>query len=267
MSSRSRLSTAALVAAFCFCSQTASALDSFEVQVYGPDINDPGQFALEVHTNYTILGRKSSDYPGELAPNHVGRLTLEPAIGVFSWLELGAYLQAMVTPSGEFGFGGAKFRTKIVPTYKSGDKCFWGVNVEVGRVPRRISDEGWANEFRPFIGWDNGYWLFDINPIMGYALSGKDAFKPDFEPAAKIGWNTQHWFMVGAEYFASLGRIDQGFDALKAQEHMLYGVVDLATPVNSKSPNSWELNVGLGHSLTPGTNNIWSLKTIVGKSF
>ena len=68
----------------------ATAGDLFEIQVYQADVNDPGQFALEVHTNYTLKGRKLAAYVGEQAPHHVGRLTLEPALGITEYLELGA---------------------------------------------------------------------------------------------------------------------------------------------------------------------------------
>ena len=70
----------------------APALDRFEIQVYQADVNEPGQFGVEVHANYTVKGETVPVYPGEVPPDQVFRLTLEPALGVTRWLELGGYL-------------------------------------------------------------------------------------------------------------------------------------------------------------------------------
>ena len=65
-----------------------------------------------------------------------------------------------------------------------------------------------------------------VNPIIGYALSGKDSFRPVFEPAAKVAVNTQLGFAVGAEWYAELGFLDDLLPA-REQSHYLFGVVDL----------------------------------------
>ena len=41
-----------------------------EIQVYDADINNPGQFSLQLHNNYTPIGRKQPDFRGGIAPNH-----------------------------------------------------------------------------------------------------------------------------------------------------------------------------------------------------
>ena len=41
-----------------------------EIQVYNAEIADQGVFNLEVHTNYTPIGRKTPDFPGGIIPNH-----------------------------------------------------------------------------------------------------------------------------------------------------------------------------------------------------
>ena len=51
-------------------------MDLFEIQVYQADVNEPGHFGLEIHSNYTIDGRSQAAYAGEQPPNHVARLTL-----------------------------------------------------------------------------------------------------------------------------------------------------------------------------------------------
>jgi hypothetical protein len=245
----------------------ALALDAFEIQVYQTDVNRPGQFGLELHSNYTIAGRTTQEYAGEIAPNHVARFTLEPALGVTDWLELGAYLQMMITPEGG-KFVGAKLRTKFVIPEERTRPFFFGINAEIGRVSKSVEEEGWANEFRPIVGWSNGRFLVDVNPIFGYALTGPDRFRPDFEPAGKLGVNTDLGFMLGLEYYAGLGLINKGFSSWHDQEHLMVATFDLVPPKGApEDPNGWELNAGLGRSLTDATPSHWLIKAIVGRAF
>jgi hypothetical protein len=245
----------------------ALAVDAFEIQVYEAEVNRPGQFGLELHSNYTIAGRTTPEYPGETTPNHVARFTFEPAIGVTDWLELGAYLQTMITPEGG-KFVGAKLRTKFVIPEERTRPFFFGINAEIGRVSKSVEQEGWANEFRPIIGWSNGRFLVDVNPIFGYALTGPERFRPDFEPAGKVGVNTDRGFMLGVEYYAGLGLINKGFSTWHAQEHLVLATFDLVPPKGAaENANGWELNVGFGRSLTEASTSRWLVKAIVGHAF
>ena len=254
----------------------AKAGDVFEIQVYEAEVNRPLQFGLEAHINYTVRGQKRPSYDGEQAPDRVGRLTLEPALGVTEYLEVGAYLQNMVDADGRYHFSGWKLRTKWVLPRRYSGRFFFGINAEVGKVPHFIEQEGWANEFRPIAGYYNGYWLFDINPIFGYALSGRDKFRPDFEPAGKVAYNTQYGFMVGAEYYAGLGRLSSQPTSFSEQEHLVFATLDLTEPASSSEQTqpieqsddeSWELNVGIGRGLSDSTPQKWIIKAIFGRSF
>ena len=248
--------------------RSAGALDRFEVQVYEPDLNRPGQFGLELHSNYTLRGNSAPEYAGQVPPDRVARFTLEPALGVTNWLEVGAYLQAMIAPDVGAQWAGWKLRTKFVLPVELTTPWFCGINLELGRMPKRVEEEGWANEIRPFLGFNNGRILVDFNPILGYALTGPDKFKPDFEPAGKLSFNTQRGFSLGAEYYSSLGRFAKGFDVWKSQEHMLFGVFDLAPPSGADDEaGAWELNLGVGRSLTAAPGPEWLVKGIVGRAF
>ena len=279
MTSRS-VPAALILAASLGAPASAAALDRFEIQVYQAEINAPGQLGLELHLNYTFSGIATPQHPGEVPPNHVGRLTLEPAVGVTEWLELGAYLQFMLAPGGDARFGGAKLRAKLVLPARLQERLgipvFLGLNVEVGRVPVAVEEQGWANEFRPIIGWKNDRWLVAVNPIFGYALSGPDRFRIDFEPCAKIAFNTQVGFAVGAEYYAGLGFIGEGFLPVHEQEHLLLGVIDLVPPPRqdrggragtTEEGSSWEVNLAVGGALTSATAQHFIAKTIIGRSF
>ncbi len=251
----------------------ASALDRFEIQVYEAEINDPGQLGLELHLNYTFDGTKAPEFPGQVPPYHVGRLTFEPAVGVTEWLELGAYLQLFWAPADGQGtrFGGWKARAKLVVPERISGSFMVGLNVELGKVPTAVEEQGWANEFRPILGWKGGRWLVSVNPIFGYALTGPDKFRADLEPCAKVAFDTHLGFAVGVEYYASLGFANDLLP-LDEQEHLLFGVVDLvpAPAPAGASPgrgSSWELNVGVGAALTDAPGPHVLAKAIVGRAF
>jgi hypothetical protein len=242
------------------------AMDAFEIQVYQGEHNDPGQASIELHSNYTMRGHKAPAYDGETPPDRVLRFTLEPALGITEWLELGAYLQTMISPSNGTEFGGWKLRTKFVVPERLGLPVVLGINVELGRVPASVEEYGWANEFRPIIGTSFGRFAVSFNPIFGFALTGPEAGKPDFEPAFKARWNTNRGFALGFEHYAALGRFDQGFVGGHEQEHVTFAVFDLE-PAEGQPAGAWELNVAVGRSWTDVTPQRWIAKAIVGRGF
>ena len=250
----------------------AGALDRFEIQVYDAEINAPGRFGLELHLNYTVSGIEEPEWPGAIPPDRLGRITLEPAVGVTEWLELGGYAQLYAGPGGEGGFGGFKLRAKLVLPERVRSELGWpvflGLNVEVGKVPTSLEQDGWANEFRPIVGFRSRSWLLSVNPIFGYALTGPHRFQAEFEPCAKVAWNTQRGVALGAEYYGGLGPFS-GFLPVEQQEHLLFAVLDWAQPEREAevAPSPWELNLGVGFGLTEATGQHLVVKAIVGRSF
>lgn len=243
----------------------AGAMDRFEIQVYDADIDAPGQPSIELHVNYTARGTRRPSYPGEVPPYRVVRATLEPAVGVADWLELGAYLQTMRAPGEAPRAAGAKLRAKLVVPERFGLPVFLGLNVEVSRVPAAVERDRWGNEFRPIVGVRRGRWLLSLNPIFGWSLEGPDRFRAALEPCAKVAWDTRRGFTLGAEWYSSLGFVD-GLLPRREQEHVLLGVLDLAGRPGA-GPSPWELNVGMGGALTAAEGPHLLAKAIVGRSF
>lgn len=246
--------------------RVAAAGDVFEIQVYEGDLDAPGHFGLELHSNYTIRGVRSPEYRGQVAPDRVGRLTLEPSYGVTDWLELGAYLQGFTAPGGAFQYGGWKARVKLVVPERAGLPVRLGLNMELGRVPLSVERDGWANEFRPIIGWSAGRLSLTVNPIFGYALTGADRFRIELEPAVKASWNTNAGFAVGAEYYAGLGFAGAVLPRAE-QEHLAFATFDLVEPVGAAARSPWEVNVGVGAGFTDVTPQHAVVKMILGREF
>jgi len=259
-----RTALAALLALAAAAPGPARALDRFEIQVYQADINEPGQVGFELHSNYTASGRSTRDLGSpEIPPDRTMRLTVEPAVGVTSWLELGAYLQSFVAPGNGLRWGGAKLRAKLVAPQIAGERFFLGANVELARLPVAVDPDRWSNELRPFLGYDDGVFLADLNPILGWSLAGKDALRVEFEPAVKLALNTQRGFAVGVEWYGELGFLN---DLHVDRAHYLFGVFDLVPP-RGHAASPWEVNVAVGGGVGPAADQHVIVKTIVGRSF
>jgi hypothetical protein len=106
--------------------------------------------------------------------------------------------------------------------------------------------------------WAPGRWLFAFNPILGWAVTGDRQASPDFEPAAKLRWDTGRGVGIGAEYYAGIGLLADPLP-LAQQQHTAYLTVDLLD-------SAFELNAGVGRGLTDASD-AWTLKLILGHTF
>jgi hypothetical protein len=256
----SALALAALLGAF-----PARAMDRFEIQVYGADLNAPGEFGLELHLNFTPEGDRLPAYPGAAPLDHSGHYSLEASLGALEWLELGGYLLTFSTPDLGYQYGGWKARAKMVVPRRLTGEFFLGLNVEVGLVPPDVEAAAWSTEFRPILGWSNDWVYLSVNPIFGFALGGAGAFRVEWGPCAKADVNTQLGFGAGLEYYTSMGFLD-ALPAPSQWEQVLFAVVDLMPPRGGEEI-PWELNLGVGKGLTSATPQQWVVKGIAGHSF
>jgi hypothetical protein len=154
-----------------------------EIQVYDATINEPGQFSVELHNNFTPIGRTQADFRGGTVPNHTLKGVPEWAYGVVDWLELGAYLPLdSLTGSVHFQIDGAKLRAEFVVPHAQERSFFYGVNFELSFNALYWEPTRNSGEIRPIIGVRLGPVDLIINPILDTAFRGLGAF--DFAPAA-----------------------------------------------------------------------------------
>jgi len=82
------------------------------------------------------------------------------------------------------------------------------------------------------------------------------------QPDVTLAWKAMHdvgqGFALGVEYYNDIGtlanRLPRG-----QQDRTLYAVMEIER-------KTWSLNFGVGHGVTPATDN-WTAKAIVGISF
>jgi hypothetical protein len=224
-----------------------------EIQVYDMSINQPGQFGLEMHSNYVINGRNQPDYNGELPPDGVLAFTPEFSYGFSQHIEFGLYLPMSInTNTGSTFLDYAKLRMKWLNA--DNPEFFYGLNTEIGLVPKRYSEQLVGMELRPIIGHYSGDWLVAFNPTLGLDLSGSNQM-PVFAPSLKVTHQVFENVHIGFEHYADFGQLNH-FSSSNEQNQTTYLVSDI-------SLGNYRLNVGIGHGWTAPSDD-WTLKVILG---
>jgi hypothetical protein len=216
-----------------------------EIQVYDAVINEPGKFSLELHNNYTPIGRAQADFPGGVVPEHALNGVPEWAYGVADWLELGLYLPLYtVTKDGRFEFDGTKLRALFVEPQARAQSFFWGVNFELSFNARHWEPTRNSGEIRPILGEHLGAWDFIVNPIIDTGFNG--VHQLDFAPAERIAYNFSATWAAAIEHYADYGPVSR-LRPFEGQGQTGYVVVDY-----SAQPNSIEF--GIGHGFTQASD-------------
>lgn len=228
-----------------------------EIQVYEDEMSAPGQFGVDVHNNFVVSGRAAPEYPGELPPLHVYRLTPEFYYGVSEAVELGLYL--LGTDSGQAGvhFDGPKARVKYVPVHDHQEGLYWGANLEIGKTTARVSAQPWNAQLKGMIGYRVGRWTLAANPNLDWSLS------PGGEPAQlstdlKVAYSVSAETKLGVESYNGFGPVSHP-GPLSGYAKSLYAVVD-------HDFGRVDLNAGVGRGLTAQAD-AWTVKFIVGTHF
>jgi hypothetical protein len=98
----------ALPLVFLIFSSLSHAVFLDEIQVYDGEINEPGEFGLEIHANTTLNGQTSPNFTNQRVSQGGLRLTPEFSYGLTKTVELGFYLPTNYTP--EYGYDSAGLR-------------------------------------------------------------------------------------------------------------------------------------------------------------
>jgi hypothetical protein len=227
-----------------------------EIQVYNADINEVGQFSVQQHLNYTIIGQNQPAFPGALISNHALNGTPEFAYGVTPWLELGLYIPWAVDGQGKFLSNAFKLRT-LFATPDAGKKdFFYGLNFEYDFPTTPFSPTRFAMEVRPIIGWRNKEWEFIVNPIVDFGFGGGGDV--EFVPAARLARKLGEDFFIGAEYYGALGSPGD-FPSWQNQAHEFFAVTDFKI-------GEVDVDLGVGYGVTGGSDR-WIVKTIFSYAF
>ena len=96
---------------------------NYEIQVYGSDTVAPGRTMVELHSNFTFKGFKTSEF-GMLPDEHQEHETVEITQGWTSWFETGFYIFTSYGPiRATNGWATTSARACAFPTVGTGR---WG---------------------------------------------------------------------------------------------------------------------------------------------
>jgi hypothetical protein len=237
----------------------ALAQGNYEIQVYGADTVEPGSTMVELHSNLTAEGTKTTD-DGTEPTNHAVHETLEITQGFTPWFETGFY----VFTSMHSGDGWEWVGDHIRPRFRAPDSWHWPVGVsisnEIGYQRPKFSTDTWTWELRPIIDKKLGPWYLAFNPTFDRSLHGPSVSRGfEFSPNAKVSFDINPKVALGLEYYGAFGPVNE-FDSFHNQQQQFAPSVDL-----NVSPD-WEINFGVAVGATSGTDHI-IIKGILGRRF
>jgi len=250
---------------------------NYEVQVYGYDLVPRGVTMVELHSNFTAEGSKTTD-DGTLPTNHQQHETVEITHGFGEGkvigFETGFYIFTNIQPDHGWMYVGSHIRPRVALSKEFTQKHHIPVGLsisnEFGWQRPSISADTWTWEIRPIIdkkivpkhrepGDDRGLYL-SFNPTFDKSFRGPEsnrgyAFSPNF----KFSYDVTKRVAVGAEYYGSYGPVT-GFDPLRDQQQQILPAVDVDFGEN------WEFNLGVGVGVTQATDHLL-IKCILGYRF
>ncbi len=235
------------------------AQDNYEIQVYGYDTVLPGHTMVELHSNFTFEGSKTSQ-DGMLPTNHQLHETIEITHGFTDWFETGFY----IFTAEKNGLGIDWVGDHIRPRVRIPPKWNWPVGLslsnELGYQRRPFSVDTWTWEMRPIIDKQIGPWYLSFNPTFDKSIHGLSQSQGlVFSPNVKISYDVTKKVTAGFEYYGSVGPATN-FDPIAQQQHQFFPAIDL-----NLSPK-WEVNFGAGVGVTRSTDHLIA-KLILGYRF
>lgn len=243
-----------IITVFLWSSAACASTDD-EIQVYNNSINKPGQFGLEMHSNYVADGTREPAYTGDAPSYGSFRETSEFSYGINDNWEIGAYVPVL-SQGNITRIEGGKLRVKYLVQKDSG--FYYGLNTEIGHSTKRSNEQPWNQEVRPIIGYHGEDWRMAFNPVLGWALVGRDKFLPELSPMIKVGRSVTDNVVLGVEHYMDLGMVHQ-VEPLQNQGQNTFLVMD-TTVANVN------VNLGGGYGWTQGSDT-WIVKMILGLPF
>src|SRR4051794_11468626 len=123
----------------------ACAQDNYEIQVYPSETVDPRATMVEIHSNFTIDGRKTSQ-DGVLPTHHAMHETLEITHGFNPWLETGFYVFTSIQPDGGWQYVGSHIRPRVRVPERWHLPVGVSLSTEFGYVRPSFSADTWTWE-------------------------------------------------------------------------------------------------------------------------
>ncbi len=240
-------------------SVSVKAQDNYEIQVYGSETVDSGRTMVELHSNNTLSGSKTTDEYGMLPTNHVQHETIEITHGWTPWFETGFYIFNSIGSDGRTAYVGSHIR----PRFAAPESWKWPVGVslslEFGFQKSAFDPNTATLEIRPIVDKKMGKFYVSVNPTLDQSFKGPDEHRGlIFSPNVKGSYDVTSVVALGLEYYGTTGPFFH-YDPLSEQDHQIFVAGDL-----NFDPN-WEVNFGYGIGSQAADKSI--IKLIIGRRF
>jgi hypothetical protein len=236
-----------------------NAQGNYEVQVYGSELIPRGVTMVELHSNFTASGTKTTD-DGTLPTNHQVHETLEVTHGFNEWFETGFYQFTSIQPDGSWQWVGTHIRPRMAVPTRYNLPVGLSLSTEFGYQRPKFSADTWTWEIRPIIDKTIGKYYLAFNPTLDKSFHGPSRHVGyEFSPNAKFSYEVTKKVVAGVEYYGALGPVT-GFDPLRDQQQQIIPAVDIDFGKN------WEFNFGVGVGITQATDHVL-IKAILGYRF
>src|SRR5580698_4750478 len=181
--------------------QIANAQDNYEIQVYGSETVEPGRTMVELHSNYTIDGFKTT-VDGQLPDNHEEHETVEITHGWTPWFETGFYFFNSIGSDGRTAYVGSHIRPRVAAPLSWKWPVGVSISTEFGFQKRAFSANTCTLEIRPIVDkkWDKLY--ISVNPTLDKSFAGPDQNRGFiFSPNVKGSYDVSKVVALGLEYY------------------------------------------------------------------
>jgi hypothetical protein len=222
-----------------------------EIQVYDGEINEPGEFGLEIHANTTIAGQNSPSFPNQRYSQGGFRLTPEFSYGLTKTIELGFYTPTIYTPDYGFETAGFKGRVKWLPIQQEENQPWaFGLNYEYSVLNSGMEFPRKSAEIRGIAAWKNDQWSLAFNPVIDSNRSeGQESnWVLNYQTRAIRLTNHEIIKGYGLEYYAGQSAVNNIDPASSPKQ--IYAVMEIKTPDNFL--NGTAIHMGLGYGWDSG---------------
>jgi hypothetical protein len=228
-----------------------------EIQVYRDELNMPGEFGLDVHTNYVFGGGASADEPGLEPSVHRLRVTPEFSYGLSPLWELGLYLPlaTLQTDTGRFRVEGIKTRLKFIAPHDPEQNWYWGLNGEIGRVASGLDPNPYNAELKAILGGKVGAWSLAANLNIDMKVHGPEPSPTTVELATKLEYGVGEETYFGIESYNGLGQW-QHLGRFSQSEHQSFVTV-------ARKLGGFDIDLGLGTGYGSNPDRL-ILRAIIG---
>lgn len=213
-----------------------------EIQVYMDEFEQPGEFGLDLHTNYV------ADADANSPTRNMLRVTPELSYGINDHWETGLYALTSTGPQQLQGApvsDGFKVRFKWRPEAPSPLSPWYGaINFELGQLASRFDPDQTTSEVK-FIGlWRSQGWTLATNfnfdqPLKPNAQQSYTTLEVDSRVSYRIRADGDEAMDLGLEHYAGLGNFTSLYGS-DLRTTTTFVVMDFTVP------GGWDFDLGVG---------------------